>query len=223
MSIASAYEDEFTTAARAKILDLAALERTPLERDPFEFVIVPDFIAPSCLASINADYPNITQPGSFKLDGLQYGPAFAALISGLSGAAVRDRIAAKFGVDLTGLPQTAAARRFCEKTDGHIHVDHRTKIITMILYFNESWSSEGGRLRFLRSADDLEDYAVEVAPLGGTMLAFRRSGQSFHGHKQFVGERRIIQLSWAREGVIARCEKRLNRLSKPIRRFLNLS
>jgi hypothetical protein len=145
------------------------------------------------------------------LDGLQYGPAFAALISGLSGAAVRDRIAAKFGVDLTGLPQTAAARRFC------------TKIITMILYFNESWSSEGGRLRFLRSADDLEDYAVEVAPLGGTMLAFRRSGQSFHGHKQFVGERRIIQLSWAREGVIARCEKRLNRLSKPIRRFLNLS
>jgi hypothetical protein len=55
------------------------------------------------------------------------------------------------------------------------------------------------------------------------MLAFRRSEKSFHGHKPFVGERRMIQLAWVREGPLARCEKHFNRLSKPVRRLLNMS
>ena len=114
-------------------------------------------------------------------------------------------------------------RQFSELTDGHIHVDHRTKIITMLLYFNENWNTEEGQLRLLRSADDLDDYVVEIAPLGGTMLAFRRSDRSFHGHKPFVGERRMIQLAWVRENTVGRVEKRFNRLSKPLRRLLNMS
>ena len=80
----------------------------------------------------------------------------------------------------------------------------------------------GGRLRFLRSTD-LEDYAAEVAPLGGTMLAFLRSERSYHGHERYVGERRMIQMSWVREGLLDRYEKRLNRLTKPVRRVLNKS
>jgi hypothetical protein len=30
-------------------------------------------------------------------------------------------------------------------------------------------------------------------PAGGMMLAFKRTENSFHGHKPFVGERRLVQ------------------------------
>ncbi|HEY1378756.1 MAG TPA: hypothetical protein VGF55_18295, partial [Gemmataceae bacterium] len=30
----------------------------------------------------------------------------------------------------------------------------------------------------------------------GTLVAFRRSDNSWHGHKPFVGPRRVIQLNW---------------------------
>ena len=90
-------------------------------------------------------------------------------------------------------------------------------------YLNEGWDAEGGRLRFLRSADDLEDYVAEATPFGGTMLAFRRSDTSFHGHKPYVGVRRMIQMNWVQQSPLERCEKRLNRMTKPVRRLLNVS
>ena len=222
MAIPAVHEQDAAVGG-ASNLDLAALSATPLERDPFDFLVVPSFVASESLAAINRDYPDIAEPGNFKLEDLDYGPAFAALMAELSGPGLTDQMGAKFGVDLSGCPQTITVRRFSEQTDGHIHVDHRTKIITMLVYLNEDWDTAGGQLRFLRSATDLEDYAAEVAPLGGTMLAFRRSEKSFHGHKPFVGERRMIQLAWVREGALARCEKHFNRLSKPVRRLLNMS
>ena len=37
---------------------------------------------------------------------------------------------------------------------------------------------------------------AEVPPLAGTLLAFRRSENSWHGHKPFDGLRRAIMLNW---------------------------
>jgi hypothetical protein len=61
---------------------------------------------------------------------------------------------------------------------------------------NESWDQPGGRLRLLRSSNDLNDIIVEVPPIAGTLLAFKRSNNSWHGHEPFVGERRVIQFNW---------------------------
>ena len=52
------------------------------------------------------------------------------------------------------------------------------------------------RLRLLRGADNLDDYVAEVPPYGGTLLAFKRSDKSWHGHKPISGQRRAIQLNW---------------------------
>ncbi len=207
----------------APMIDLDALDATPLQRDPFDFLVVPSFLRPDAVATAIADHPDMTGPGNHKLEALHYGPAFGALLEELDSSALEEHLGAKFGVDLSSSRLTITLRRFCEPTDGHIHTDHRTKIITMLVYLNEGWNAEGGRLRFLRSADDLEDYVAEVTPLGGTMLAFRRSDTSFHGHKRYVGERRMIQMNWVREGPLERCEKRFNRLTKPVRRMLNVS
>jgi len=123
---------------------------------------------------------------------------YLKLLEELDSPEFERRVAAKFGVDLAGSRKTITVRRFSEPSDGHIHTDHWSKIITLLVYFNPSWEQEGGRLRMLRCGDDIEDYSAEVAPLGGTVLAFRRSDRSWHGYKRFDGERRMIQMSWVR-------------------------
>jgi SM-20-related protein len=220
---ATAVRSEMPAPFTGPLFDFQAFEATPLVREPFDFVIVPSFIRPAALAALNSDFPVIDGPGNASPEGLQYGSAFAALLDELHSAALRDRFAAKFGMDLDGAEATIAVRRHCEPTDGHIHTDHRAKLITVLLYFNEDWPHEGGRLRMLRSATDLEDYAAEVVPAGGNMLAFRRTDNSFHGHKRFVGERRILQLSYSRPSAVVDAQRRIGRLTKPIRRLLNLS
>ena len=61
---------------------------------------------------------------------------------------------------------------------------------------NETWGKAAGRLRLFRPADNLDDVIVEVPPVAGTLLAFKRSDNSWHGHQPFVGERRVIQFNW---------------------------
>ena len=51
-------------------------------------------------------------------------------------------------------------------------------------------------MRLLRSARDLNDIIVEVPPVAGTLLAFKRSNNSWHGHEAFAGDRRVIQFNW---------------------------
>ena len=185
------------------IVNLAALDRAPLQHDPFDFVVVEDAIDPATLEALNRDYPHIDKPANYAPEDLSYGPAFKQLLDELDSAEFQQHIARKFGVDLEGATKTVTVRKYSEPSDGNIHTDHWSKVLTLLVYFNPEWTQEGGRLRFLRSKDDIEDYAVEVVPRGGTVLAFRRSDKSFHGYKQFDGERRMVQMSWVKAGRLA--------------------
>jgi hypothetical protein len=204
----------------ATLFDFAALDQTPLARDPFDYLIVPKFLRPEALDALNRDFPPIQGPSNYAPERLTYGPAFAALIEALRGRAFARHLEQKFALDLSGCATTIGIRKFCEATDGNIHTDHKSKLITVLLYFNRDWPHAGGRLRMVRSASDLEDYAAEVEPAGGALLAFRRTDHSFHGHKPFVGERRILQLSYTRGGDAARF---VSHLTKPVRRLLGKS
>jgi SM-20-related protein len=201
------------------LFDFEAFDAAPLAHDPFDYLIVPGFIRAEALDALNRDFPEIDGPGNASAEQLRSGPAFEALLAELQSGDFAARFGAKFGVDLSDCTASIAVRRYCEATDGNIHTDHRSKVITVLLYFNEEWPHEGGRLRLLRSATDIEDYVAESVPEGGTMLAFRRADNSYHGHKPFVGERRILQLSYTRGDF----SRKLSSLTKPIRRLLNMS
>src|ERR1700734_39184 len=60
--------------------DLAALERTPLERDPFEYVVVPDFLRSDRFPEVLSDYPEVPGPGSHPPAELSIRGHFEALI-----------------------------------------------------------------------------------------------------------------------------------------------
>jgi SM-20-related protein len=177
-------------------LGIEQFRTTPLVRQPFEHLIVPQFIGPRPLSEINADYPKISTSGSFPVDQLSFGPAFRSFLDELNSDDFREAFEEKFGIELTGRPTITTVRGRCGPGDGKIHTDSATKIITVLIYMNESWDQLGGRLRLLRSSSDLGDIIVEVPPIAGTLLAFKRSNNSWHGHEPFVGERRVIQFNW---------------------------
>jgi SM-20-related protein len=180
----------------ARYLRLDALRATPLTREPFPYLISEGFVGPAALAAINADYPKISSSGSFPVDEVSFGPSFQRLLDELESEEFRAAFEEKFAIDLSGRPTVTTVRGRCDSNDGRIHTDSKSKIITVLIYMNESWGETGGRLRLLRSANDLDDVIVEVPPVAGTLLAFKRSDNSWHGHQPFVGERRVIQFNW---------------------------
>jgi SM-20-related protein len=188
------------------MLDLDRLRAAPLIREPFDFVVVEGFVRGDALSRILADFPEIRRTGSFPIETVAHGPAFAELAAALRGGALRCAIEEKFGIDLADRPTLLTVRGRSDGKDGYIHTDSVSKIITLLLYMNPVWDSPEGRLRLLHGPHDLDDYAREVAPLAGTMLAFRRSERSFHGHYPHYGERRSLQLNWVTNAAVVRRE-----------------
>ena len=193
------------------LINLDALRTTQLQPDPFDYLVVPGFIDVDALARINRDYPAIDTAANHVLENLTYGSAFESLMEELRGPSFATLLGEKFDMELVELPTTVTVRKFCERTDGNIHTDHKSKVITVLVYFNEQWEHDEGQLRLLRSKDDIENYAAQVTPLGGTLLAFRRTDHSWHGHTRFVGERRMVQINYLDQSALAVAAQRISR------------
>ena len=200
-------------------IDLAAFEAAPLTREPFPFVMVPHFVRPEAMGAINADYPLVAYPGSFPLPTLEYGPAFARLMRAIQGPEFTHAVERKLGVDLTGRPTMVTARGVSAARDGQIHTDSRTKLITVLIYMNNAWEAKTGRLRLLRSPDNLDDVIAEVPPDEGTLLAFKNEPNAWHGFHAFEGPRRVIQLNWVTDMGVVKREQFRHRVSAFFKRL----
>ena len=176
-------------------IQIDKLAATPLAREPYDYVVVPGFLPQPALEQVVADYPQL-KAGSYPLGEVAVTPALQALINELDGPEFERAIERKFNVDLAGKPKMYSLRGYCRATDGKIHTDSKDKIITVLLYLNDGWQKPGGRLRVLNNGTSLTDFAAEVPPDNGTLLAFKRSENSWHGHESFEGERRSIQMNW---------------------------
>jgi hypothetical protein len=177
-------------------VDLEALRNSPVRGDPFDHLMVPEFIGGEALATIGENYPVTGKPGSLPLSSLDYGAVFGRFIEEIQGPEMTRIMSEKFDIDLAGRPTMVTVRAMCRSRDGQIHIDSKGKLVTVLLYLNAAWEAPGGRLRLLRGPGDIEDYAAEAPPDGGTLLAFRCTPDAWHGHKPFEGPRRAIQLNW---------------------------
>ena len=203
------------------ILDFEAFDRAPLQKDPCDFVIVPQFVKPEALTEVNRDYPQIELAGNFPPEELQYGRSFSMLLEELQSPLTRQKFAEKFGIDLEKHPLQITVRKYSEELDGNVHNDSKMKVVTVLIYFNERWTHAGGRLRLVRSPNNIDDYAAEVAPESGTLLAFRRNEHSFHGFLPCVGERRSLQMYWVSPKRIARGDKKPT-LKRRLKRWMKI-
>lgn len=203
-------------------LDYAGLAAVPVSDDPFTHVVARNFVPPASLEAVVEGLPALGKGGSFPTDGLRLGPAAAALMRELEGPRFRAGIAAKFGLDLADAPTMVTLRGQSREKDGRIHCDSTAKRVTVLLYLNPEtadWARQEGCLRLLRGPDNLDDYAVEVPPVNGTLLVFPNGPTTWHGHKQFVGRRYVVQLNWMTTDDKARYELRRHRVTAFLKRL----
>jgi len=66
-------------------LDFKALDQTPLQQDPYPFLIIPNFILPAAFSQVSQDFPAVPGPGSHPPAELTIKGHFAGLMDELNG------------------------------------------------------------------------------------------------------------------------------------------
>jgi SM-20-related protein len=204
-------------------LDFEAFRTAAIANQPYPHILVPNFVKPAVLREVVAALPRLRGRGSFPITALHLGPAAQTIVRGLEGDTFRAITAQKFNLDLAAAPLMTTLRGNANERDGNIHTDSIAKRVTILLYLNPSsgnvFADQKGCLRLLRSQNNLEDYAVEVPPVDGTLLVFPNSPTAWHGHKVFIGQRYVIQMNYMTTGAKARSELRRHRFSAFVKRL----
>lgn len=203
-------------------LDYAKLAATPVATEPFPHVVVPDFVSSASLDAVLADLPPLGRRGSFPIDAVNLGRNAAALMQAMEGPRLRKAIETLFQLDLHDAPTMVTLRGWTSERDGRIHCDSLAKRVTVLLYLNrqtEAWSRQEGCLRLLRGPNELDDFAIEVPPVNGTLLVFPNGPTTWHGHRRFVGQRYSVQLNYMTTDDKARSELRRHRFSAFVKRL----
>lgn len=177
------------------ILDLEAVAASRPQQRPYPYFVVEQAIKSERVDAVMQDFPAIDNGGSFTLEDLSSGPAFDALVEELNGPEFRRQISEKLDLDLSSLPMIVTLRGVSRAKDGRIHTDSKSKIATVLIYFNEPWTAETGKLRILNS-DNMDDMVAEVTPNAGTLLGFKVTENCWHGYPPFEGVRRSIQINF---------------------------
>lgn len=205
------------------VADFEALRAAPVAADPFAHLLLPFFIKAQALPAVFAALPAMKGRGSFPIESLRLKAAAQAAIAALKSDEFRAIVAEKFALDLAGAPCMVTLRGNAGPQDGRIHTDSSAKRVTILLYLNpagqESWARQHGCLRLLRGPEDIEDYAVEVPPVDGTLLIFPNGPATWHGHKPHQGQRYVVQMNYMTTSAKAKAELRRHHLSAFIKRL----
>jgi len=189
------------SAENEPLFDAARLQRadTVVRQQPFAFLIAQDQLPDAARGDLARDFPRYPSAGFFPHEANDCGPSVNRLIGDLTSREFADAIGRHLGIpDLGRYPSLVTLCRLLNKRHGTIHTDSRSKVVTALVYLNESWpDTSEGCFRFLNRIDDIDDLAApEIRPLYGRLVAFRRADNSFHGHLPHEGERRVIQIAW---------------------------
>ena len=206
-----------------RLIDHAAFDAVALVREPFPFLVVPGFVPAAAATDAAAHFPGPDLPGVLPAPAHPNDDAFGRLLGALRSPETTRMFADKFGLALDPATLMVTLRARTRPVDGAIHTDSATKVVTALVYLNGDWSDSGGRLRLLRGPDDIDDMIDEVPPLAGTLIAFRRTENSWHGHKPFDGVRQAIMLNWMTDAATARRELRRHALSAGVKRLFAAS
>ena len=206
-------------------LDPAGLEReeTLVRRQPFPFFVAKDMLPQSINAALKRDFPAMKGAGYLPYEPSECGKSVNTLIEHMISPEFADAIGNTLGIEkLSQYPTYISICKTLNKRHGTIHTDGKAKIATCLLYLNDDWEGTSqGCLRFLNKIDDIEDTVVpEIKPVYGTLAAFKRTDNSFHGHLPFQGERRVIQIAWLVSAADKERKAKRGKLSHGIKKLL---
>lgn len=180
----------------ADIIKLDALKNAQVQQTPFPYFVVDNIINDNEVKAIIQDFPKITHGGSFNLEDVELKPNFDRFLKSLDTPEFRQILTDKFDVNVMEHPMMITLRGYSRQKDGRIHTDSKSKLLTILIYLNESWDAPTGRLRILNSQTDINDYAAEIDSGPGTLVAFKVTENGWHGYIPYEGQRQSIQINF---------------------------
>lgn len=183
-----------------QILKLDQLKNAPVTEQPYPFFVVENAIQDDEVQAVIRDFPLLKQGGSFNLDDVEIKPNFDRLLKSVDTPEFRRILTDKFGVDVMEHPMMITLRGYSRQKDGRIHSDSKSKLLTILIYLNESWDAETGRLRILNSQTDMNDYVAEINAGPGDLVAFKVTEEGWHGYVPYEGQRQSIQINFLTSG-----------------------
>ncbi len=197
------------------LVNTDAIREATLSREPYDYFLGSGILKEEAIPDLKRDFPDIQKPGYLTVEEVQLKGKFKTLIEELESPEFTEVISQKWGKDMHPYPRLTTIMKRSQPKYGAIHTDGPSKVMTMLVYMNDDWGQdEGGRLRVLYDGEHFEPYAVEVPPVMGTVFGFLRSDKSWHGHRPFAGERKVIQIAWVKDAQELERKKRSNKMAQ---------
>jgi hypothetical protein len=201
-------------------IDLDAFKRARAEAQPFSHFTGEGALRPDRIDDLERDFPKLQHAGYLTLEEVKPEGTFKAFLEELQSDEMAGAASQLLGFDLRPRPRLVTIMRQCPKRAGRIHTDGKSKLATMLIYFNRVWpAGAAGTVRVLRDEHDFNSTVAEVPPLMGNFLGFLRADNSWHGHLPFEGERKVVQITWLESEADVERKKRDNALAQTLKGF----
>jgi hypothetical protein len=178
------------------ILKLDALKNAEVANTPYPYFVVENALADSEVQAVIQDFPKIEQGGSFNIEDVEIKPNFDRFLKSLDTPEFRQILTDKFDVNVMEHPMMITLRGYSRQKDGRIHSDSKSKLLTVLIYLNESWDAPNGRLRILNDDKDINNYVTEINAGPGSLVAFKVTDNGWHGYIPYEGQRQSIQINF---------------------------
>ncbi|KQX03796.1 MULTISPECIES: 2OG-Fe(II) oxygenase [Acinetobacter] len=178
------------------ILKLDALKNAEVASTPYPYFVVENALADSEVQAVIQDFPKIEQGGSFNIEDVEIKPNFDRFLKSLDTPEFRQILTDKFDVNVMEHPMMITLRGYSRQKDGRIHSDSKSKLLTVLIYLNESWDAPNGRLRILNDDNDINNYVTEINAGPGSLVAFKVTDNGWHGYIPYEGQRQSIQINF---------------------------
>ena len=202
-------------------IDLAAFSLAHAAREPFAHFTGEGALKADKIDALERDFPKLQHAGYLTLEEVKPQASFKEFLDELQSDDMAGVASELLGFDLKGRPRLVTIMRRCPKRAGRIHTDGKSKLATMLIYFNRAWpAGEAGTVRVLRDAHDFTSTVAEVPPLMGNFLGFLRADNSWHGHLPYEGERKVVQITWLESEADVERKRRDNALAQTLKGLL---
>ncbi|ATZ64069.1 2OG-Fe(II) oxygenase [Acinetobacter bereziniae] len=201
------------------ILKLDALKNAEVVTTPYPFFVVENALADSEVQAVIKDFPKIEQGGSFNIEDVEIKPNFDRFLKSLDTPEFRQILTDKFDVNVMEHPMMITLRGYSRQKDGRIHSDSKSKLLTILIYLNESWDAPNGRLRILNDDKDINNYVAEIGAGPGSLVAFKVTDNGWHGYIPYEGQRQSIQINFLTSEKANAKHKFFHGLSAKVKKF----
>lgn len=203
----------------SSVLKLDELKNATVSSSPYAYFVVENSIVESEVQAVIKDFPKIEQGGSYNIEDVEIKPHFAQLLASVDTPEFRQILTEKFEVDVMKHPMMITLRGFSRQKDGRIHSDSKSKLITILIYLNESWDAPTGRLRILNDDKNIHNYVTEINAGPGSLVAFKVTDNGWHGYIPYEGQRQSIQINFLTSEKANAKHKFFHGLSAKLKKF----